>query len=174
MHQEQPDKDQSRRIFDVLWQWKPLVWSTAVLLIGWVGGVISAVGWIQKSAQSAVLSDQFLATLASKVRPTRVFNSDKTIDYDVGTQDYIDDIEVVPDPTIYGFKIYIRAKKLISHAPLVTCINSTLAQQSAERTTGTPYGWTVVMAPQSTVSALIDGRPMDPKMIYRFKLEILP
>ena len=142
-------------------------------LAGIVVGVFYTRWAIRDEARAAVLDDSFIAKLAEKARPTRVFCSDKTTEYDSGTQEFIDDIESIPNPKEYGFTIHIKFRKFLKNAPWVSSIDSDLVQQSAVRSPGTAYDWTIVMRPQGVYSSIVDGTPMDLKRIYRFRLELL-
>jgi hypothetical protein len=56
---------------------------TLILLVA--GVMYGAAAWIHKTAQDAVLDEKFLATLAARVRPTCIFNSQGAIEADLVT-----------------------------------------------------------------------------------------
>lgn len=149
-------------------------WSFVIGLgIGIVVGFGSTLAWVRSSAQSAVLDEKFLGTLASHVRPTCIFDSRGTIEADLGAGEYIEDIRVKPIPQSYGFEVTIKAKRHLAYAPLVTGVDADLFPESAVR--GKLHDWTVLLAPNTTVEGSILGDPsaMDTNKLHRFKLEIL-
>ncbi|MGA2180393.1 MAG: hypothetical protein ABSH15_12525 [Verrucomicrobiota bacterium] len=76
---------------------KPLQGLLALVII-----VSGAIVWIRISAQNAVLDEKFLATLAARVRPTCIFDSRGAVEADFGASDYIEDIQVIPEPKDYA------------------------------------------------------------------------
>jgi hypothetical protein len=149
-------------------------WSFVVGLTIGVGlGISGMVAWIRTSAQSAVMDEKFLGTLAAHVRPTCIFDSHGTIEADLGAGEYIEDIRVTPTPENYGFEVVIRAKRHLAYAPLVTGVDANLFPDSATR--GKLHDWKIVLAPNTTLDGFpIGGGPgMDTNKLHRFKVEIL-
>jgi hypothetical protein len=144
----------------------------ATLVIGALAGLAGASTWVRSSAQNAVLEEKFLATLAARVRPTCIFNSQGAIETDLGAGEYIEDIRVTRVPQIYGFEVQIKAKRHLAYAPLVSGIDVDLLPQSATR--GKLHDWIIVLSPNSTTPARItEEGPGDTNGVHRFKLEIL-
>ena len=144
------------------------------LVIGIVTGFCSTIGWIHSSAQNAVLDEKFLATLAAHVRPACIFDSNGTIEADLGAEEYIEDIQVTPVPQKYGFEITIKAKRHLAYAPLVSAVNVDLFPESVTR--GKMNDWKILMTQQTTMHVAYivgDNISMDTNTVYRFKLEIL-
>lgn len=153
--------------------WKFYVGILAAVLIGICSGIITTFGFIRGWAQSAVQNEKFLGTLAAQVRPTCIFDSRGTLLNQFGTEDYISNILVTPIPKDYGFEIKVNGKKHLDNAPIVTGLNVGLYEAQAEPTPGTMNDWTILMIPQSTVSAILGEANMDTNGIYKFRLEIL-
>jgi hypothetical protein len=143
-------------------------------LAGLIGVIYGLGAWIHRSAQSAVLEEKFLATLAARIRPACIFNSRGAIEADFGAGDYIDGIEVVPQPKVYGYSITIKAKRHLAYAPLVTGIDIGLLPQSAIR--GKMHDWVISVAPNGGVPALLLGADAGSTTntdVHTFRLEIL-
>ena len=143
----------------------------AAIVIGVVSALYAATIWVQNTAQKAVLNEKFLATLATQVRPTCIFDSRGAIEADLGASEYIEEILVRPAGPIYGYEVLIKAKRHLVYAPLITGLDTDMLPQSATR--GKMYDWDIVLFPKSTMSALITETPMDTNALHRFKLEIL-
>src|SRR5579859_605654 len=150
--------------------WEALI----ALVIGLFVGVASSIAWIRSSARNAVLDEKFLETLAVRIRPTCIFNSQGTVEDNFGTEDYIEGFLVTPTPTNSGFEVQIKGKRHLTHAPLVTGINVGLFAESVTRTPGTMNDWTVRLSPQTTAELIgAEGGPSYTNGLYHFKLEIM-
>ena len=86
------------------------------------GTIYAATIWVQATARAAVLDEAFLATLSTRGRPICIFDSNGSIELDLGAGEYIDakNIQVTPLPDIYGFSIKIPAKRVLTYPPLVS------------------------------------------------------
>ncbi len=147
-------------------------WQTLIaIIVAIVGGIWGARAWVHNAAQSAVLEERFLATLASRVRPACVFDSNGAIEADLGAGDYIEGIGVTFVPNIYGFEINIQLKRHLAYAPLIVGVDADLFEQSAVR--GKLHDWKIVVAPNSTAPHLLAEGTGDTNHYHRFKLEIL-
>jgi hypothetical protein len=151
------------------------VWKISAAIILTIAGLIGAIAgftaWVHYSAQQAVLDEKFLATLAARVRPTCIFNSRGAIEADLGADQYIDDIQVIPAPSIYGYEIIIKTKQYLAYPPLITGLDADLFPQTATR--GKMYGWDIMLSPNSTTQTIMAESPMNTNTLHRFKLEIL-
>lgn len=143
----------------------------ALVVAIWVVGY-NAIVFIQTKAQEAVLNEKFLANLATRVRPTCVFNSRGSVEAAAGFEDYVADINVAPLPVKFGFQITVKAKKHLHYEPLVTCLDGNLHLSKSER--GRLHDWVyeVVPNPKGEMFFTKDDR-MDTNAVFRFKLEIL-
>lgn len=147
-------------------------WHGLAVLIGFMAGAIwGAKAWVERTAHNAVLDEQFLTTLAARVRPVCIFDNRGAIEADLGAMEYIEDIRVIPDPQVYGFQVVIEAKRHLAYAPLVTGLDLDLYPQTATR--GPRHAWSIFLSPESTTDTLISEEPMDTNKVHRFKLEIL-
>ena len=54
------------------------------------GTIYAATIWVQATARAAVLDEAFLATLSTRVRPICIFDSNGSIELDLGAGEYID------------------------------------------------------------------------------------
>jgi len=147
--------------------WQALI----AIIVAVVGGIWGARAWVHNAAQSAVLEERFLGTLASRVRPACVFDSNGAIEADLGAGDYIESIRVTPVPKIYGFEIQLRVKRHLAYAPLIVGIDADLFEQSAMR--GKLHDWKIVVAPNSMAPSILAEGVGDTNQVHRFKLEIL-
>lgn len=152
--------------------WKGVVGLIFTIVLG----VYGAEAWVRTLAQSAVLEEKFLATLAARVRPVCIFDSRGAIDADLGAGEYVQDIQVTAAPQLYGFEILVKCKRHLAYPPLVSAVNVDLFAQSVTR--GQRNDWRVLMTPESTAHPIIsvngvNALLMDTNIVYRFKLEIL-
>lgn len=153
----------------------PGAWKIGIAVIltaaGLIGAIVGLKNWVEQTAQQAVLDENFLSTLAKRVRPACVFNSNGAIEADFGASDYIQDIRVIPKPKEFGYVITIKAKRFLYYPPLITGLDVDLLPQSETR--GKMYDWEIEVAPNSTVSGIIAEGGMDTNAVHRFKMEIL-
>lgn len=135
--------------------------------------IYGAVWWVHKSAQDAVLDEKFLATLAARIRPSCIFDSNGSVEADFGASEYIKDIIVTPQPKSYGYSITIKGKRPMVSAPLITGIDVSMMPQSATR--GKMHDWTVIVAPNGGVPVILwdDASTTNSMGLHRFRLEIL-
>ena len=124
------------------WHW------LAGSMIAVVLGIYGAIAFVRSEAQNAVLNEKFLATLAARVRPSCIFDSRGAIEADQGASEYVEDIQVVPAPQVYGFEITIKAKRHLAYAPLVSGLDVGLFPQTVTR--GKLHDWKIVVSPHST------------------------
>jgi hypothetical protein len=117
------------------------------------------------------LDETFLTTLAARVRPVCIFDSDGAIEADLGAMEYIEDIHVIPNPQIYSFEVVVKAKRHLAYAPLVTGLDLDLHPQVATR--GKLHTWNIMLSPASTTESITTGEPMNTSKVHRFRLEIL-
>jgi hypothetical protein len=141
------------------------------LLILVVGGIWGANAWVKKTAHDAVLEETFLTTLAARVRPVCIFDSNGAIEADLGAMEYIEDIHVIPAPQIYGFEVVVKAKRHLAYAPLITGLDLDLHPQAATR--GKLHTCNIMLSPASTTESITTGEPMNTTKLHRFRLEIL-
>ena len=147
------------------WHW------LAGSIIAVVLGIYGVIAFVRSEAQNAVLNEKFLATLAARVRPSCIFDSRGAIEADLGAGDYVEDIQVIPVPQIFGFEIVIKTKRHLAYAPLVTGIDVNLFPQTLTRRK--LHDWSIVLSPQSTTTSIITEDPMNTNRVHRFRLEIL-
>ena len=157
-----------KQFYATLEPWQKLLAIVVALVTGFYG----VTTWVRKEARDAVSDEKFLATLSGRVRPSCIFNSRGAIEADAGAGEYIEDIRVIPAPQIYGFEVVIKAKRHLAYAPMVSGLDVALFPQTIDR--GKMYDWDIVLTPQSTLPAFIQGgQDWDSNKVYRFKLEIL-
>lgn len=135
------------------------------------GGILGADAWVKKVARDAILDERFLATLATRVRPICIFDTQGAIEADLGAMEYIEDIHVTPLPKVYGYQVVIKAKRHLAYAPVVTGLDRALFPQSSIR--GKLHEWTITLEPASTVTTISAGEEMRTKEVHHFKIEIL-
>lgn len=143
------------------------------LIVAIVAGFYAATTWVRTTAHNAVLDEKFLVTLASRVRPGCIFDSHGSIEADFGAGEYIEDIRVVPVPSVNGYEVFIKTKRHLAYAPLLSGVNINLYPETITR--GKLHDWTILMSPQSSFTSLsvkVDESSYT-NSVYRFKLEIL-
>ena len=143
------------------------------LVLGLVLAFFSTRAWIQNTARNAVLDEKFLATLSGRVRPLCIFNSNGSVETDLGASDYVEEIKIAPNPPAYGFNVLVKAKRHLAYPPLIIGVNADLFQERATR--GNMNDWDILMTPNSPISGAIigEGGGFTTNFVYRFKLEIL-
>jgi len=102
-----------------------------------------------------------------------VFDSNGSVDADLGASDYIENITVTPKPEIYGYEVRLKCKRHLAYAPIVTGIDVDLFSQPPKRTK--LYDWVIVLSPNTTAEGAVFGESssMNTNTVHRFKLEIL-
>lgn len=148
----------------------PWPWLSGVF-IGCVSTALAAWAFASDIARKAVLNEKFLGELATKVRPTSVFNTKQTIEYDAATADYVSEIHVVPVPDKYGYEITVVAKRHLAYPPLVNSIDANLYPTKINR--GEKHTWKYLMIPNPNTGTFLSSEQMDTNAVFRFKLEIL-
>jgi hypothetical protein len=144
-------------------------WWLGVTILAVVGGVAGVYVKIRGWAQSAVLDEKFLQTLAVRVRPTCFFDDHGTVESDLGALEYISELHVTKKG--HGFEIWLKSKQHLANPPLVTGTDVSLFQQAASRTNLTE--WNILMESKSTYALIAASDDLLPtNQTYHFKLEI--
>ena len=143
------------------------------LLLGLVLAFFAGRAWVENTARNAVLDEKYLTTLSGRVRPVCIFDSNGSIETDLGASDYIEDIKVTPNPPVFGFDVTVKAKRHLAYPPLIIGVNANLFQEKAIRRK--MNDWNILMTPNSPISGAIigEGGGFPTNYVYRFKLEIL-
>src|SRR6266545_6867172 len=81
----------------------------AALLITILGAYFVVSAWVRSTARDAVLDEKFLASFSARVRPTCIFTTSGAIESDLGASEYVDEISVVPVPSVSGFEVRVKA-----------------------------------------------------------------
>lgn len=160
-----------KQVSNFLWSRKELIGFLIGLLVGSGSVYLWFDARITSAAREAVLSEEFLNKLAKIVRPTCLFDSNGTIEADLGTSDYVEKIRVVFQPSAYGMDIELDCKHHLAYAPLVTCVNSDVSAIAVHRSP--PNGWKYDMRPSSPIGGFATEDSMNTNLVYRFRMEIL-
>jgi len=108
-------------------------------------------------------SPEFIQEIASHVRPSVIFNSQESIEIDMGAMQFIEEIKVVPsDDLRFPKEIIISPKKYLAHAPSLDSIDRVEFHMQVER--GKKFDWVYHL----TLSEHPDNIEKS-----RFRLEIL-
>ena len=85
-------------------------------------------------------SPEFIQEIASYVRPSVIFDSQESIEIDLGAMKFIEEIKVVPsDDSRFPQKIIISPKKYLAHAPSLDFLDQVEFHMNVER--GKKYDW---------------------------------
>lgn len=100
-----------------------MLWFTSI-----VGFVFLVIGIIEFRVNQKINSQKFLLELSSKVRPALIFNSNGSIEADMGANNLIKELKVTKTPNKYkefgNLHIVITPKKHLPYPPLLESIDN--------------------------------------------------
>lgn len=131
-----------------------------LLMLGSLYAVYSYIDW---RIDQKINSPEFIQKIASNVRPSVVFDSQESIEIDLGAMQLIENIKVTPsDDSRFPKEITISPKKYLAHAPFLSSLDKVEFHMQVER--GKKYDW---------VYHLVLSSHPDYIKKTRFRLEIL-
>ena len=97
-------------------------------------------GYIDWRIEKKINDPEFIRKIASNVRPSVVFNSNESIEIDLGAMQFIEKIDVIPskDPR-FPERIVVSPKGYLAHAPFLTTLDETEFAIMVER--GKKFDW---------------------------------
>jgi len=130
------------------------------LMLGSLYGIYSYIDW---RIDQRINSPAFIHKIASNVRPSVVFNSEESIEIDLGAMQIIENIRVTPsDDSRFPKTITISPKHYLAHAPFLSSLDKVEFHMQIER--GKKFDW---------VYHLVLSSYPDYIKKTRFRLEIL-
>lgn len=123
----------------------------------------SAFVFIDWRIEKKIKSPEFIQKIASNVRPSVIFDSQQSIEIEMGAMQFIENITVIPsDDLRFPKEIIISPKKYLAHAPFLSSLDRVEFHMQVER--GKKYDWIYHLS--------LSEHPSDIKKT-RFRLEIL-
>ena len=131
-----------------------------LLIFGSLYGIYSYVDW---RIDRKINSPAFIHKIASNVRPSVVFNSEESIEIDLGAMQLIENIKVTPsEESRFPKTITVSPNQYLAHAPFLSSLDKVEFHMQIER--GKKYDW---------VYHLVLSSHPDYINKTRFRLEIL-
>lgn len=146
-------------------------WSKVVsLIVAIVVGVYGAVTFIDNRIDKKLAEASTLRKVAELVRPSCIFDERGSILFDSGAMQTIEEIKVedIGKEQTGGklpFRVIVRPKRLLTHAPLISVLDTFSVDIAVER--GPKFDW---------VYTIYYGGPVSEKNQYqrcRYRLEVL-
>jgi hypothetical protein len=128
-----------------------------------IGAIYGFTRFVDKRIESRIREDAFLRKLAGALRPSVIFDHNGSILIDQGAMRFIEGIDVELDENVpYPKRIAIHPKQHLSYAPLLTPLESDMANISTHR--GQKHDWIY------TVEYFMTS---DERETLRYRLEII-
>jgi len=107
------------------------------LILAALYGVYSYIDW---RIEKKINNPEFIRKISSNIRPSVVFDSNESIEIDLGAMQFIEKIDVIPskDPR-FPEKIVVSPKDYLAHAPFLTTLDETEFAIMVER--GKKFDW---------------------------------
>lgn len=100
-------------------------------------GIYSYIDW---RIEKKINNPEFIRKISSNVRPSVIFDSNESIEIDLGAMQFIENIEVIPSKDHrFPEKIVVSPKGYLAHAPYLTSLNETEFAIKVER--GKKFDW---------------------------------
>ena len=144
---------------DNILNWKEIV-KAIIALIVMVGTLYGVINYIDWRIEAKISESEYMNKIASKIRPSIIFNSKGSIT-DLGGMQYIEKIKVEPGNIPIPKKVIVTPKKYMPNAPIITPINSATFSVHEER--GVNFNWEYTF----------EGGFSTGDDIIRFRLEII-
>ncbi len=132
-------------------------------VIGSLVIIFGVYSYIDLRIDQKISNPAFIEKIASNVRPSVIFDSQESIEIDMGAMQFIENIKVTPSgDSRFPKEITISPKKYLAHAPFLSSLDEVVFQTKVAR--GKKYDWVY----QLTVISYNDRVKKS-----RFRLEIL-
>jgi hypothetical protein len=132
-------------------------------VIAVIGGIYGFMVFIDKRIENRIRDDAFLRKLASAIRPSVIFDHNGSVLIDQGAMHFIEAIYIeLDEPGPYPKRIVIQPKQHLPYAPLLTPLESDMANISTSR--GKKHDW---------VYTLDYFMTSDERETLRYRLEII-
>lgn len=119
------------------------------IVAGLFGMFYATISWIDDRIDSRMNSKEFIARIASMVRPSVIIDGKGSVIADMGALQLLDDIIVTN--VCENVKIVVYPKRLLPVAPIVMCIEHPLKIAKAER--GRLLSWEITFVSSGFLSA---------------------
>lgn len=142
--------------------WK-IALEIAAACITVITALYGVVFFVDKRIDSRLRDDAYLRKIASVLRPTVIFDHKGSILIDQGAMAFIQSIEVEPSTHLpYPKRIIVSPNKHLAQAPLLTLLDSDMANVEVSR--GTKFDWFFTLDYFMTNSA---------REILKYRIEIM-
>lgn len=142
------------------------------LVLTIIGGLSTAYALyaiVNKMIEKKISDESFLLKLASKIRPSIIFDFKGSVLIDQGGMAYIEAIEVIPgkESPLFPEKITIRPNRHLNHAPILTTLEADEFIPRIDR--GSKFDWVYTLE-----YVAMWGSAEEERETTRFRLEIIP
>jgi len=140
--------------------------AAAIITIGaLIGATYGGASYIDSRVVALTSSDEYLAKVSARVRPSCIFNNKGSILVDMGAMALIEDISLTNYCDTLPSTIIIRPRRHLQNAPVITTIDPFTLLLTESR--GNKHEW--VYQVKYALAPLSD----DPVVSIRFRLEII-
>ena len=109
-------------------------------VIGILVIIFGVISYIDLRIDQKVNNPEFIEKIASNVRPSVIFDSQESIEIDMGAMQHIENIKVTPSgDSRFPKEITISPKKYLAHAPFLSSLDEVEFQMKVVR--GKKYDW---------------------------------